>query len=663
MIQLVIFTFLFLVSNFSKAHVYPNFICSTDLQTIFENEDPILFTVNGKAVHLSEFKYIYAKTNGDKADFSEKSLNEYLQLYIDFKLQVAKGIDMGLDKNAEVIREQNQYKKQLSSTYLTDREITEKLVKEAFEWSKEDRKISHILVALSENASAEEVKEALLDITDIKNRASSDNFAELAKQQSNDTYSKEKGGDLGFFTILQLPYEMEKAMYGTALQSISPIFRTKYGFHILKVTEIRPAKGQIQLAHILARGEESVAKSKIDSIYNILKAADSFETLATSLSEDNSTKSRGGIIGWVGINKFPAEFEKAIFDLSKDGAISAPVKSSAGWHILKRIKSMKNPSYQESKGELTNKIKQNERYQIVQDSLTSKIKKEAGYYLDENMMKELIKILESDANFLQGRWNPSNELLADDRTLFSVGDKKGSIKEFALMAQRSPNERFALSPRTTEAAIKRVLEKVVAQKSLEYEEGQLDKKYPEFKSLMREYEEGILLFEVKKQLIWDKASSDEEGLKKFFDANKSKYKWKDRAKVTFYTVKSTDEKLIKSIKKFAQKNSSDAVKSNFNKENALVQTTEASYEKGKNKEIDDLKWKAGSCNQGYVKDGSSFFTKIESITPSTEKKLEEARGYVVADYQDELEKQLLKSLRESYKVEINQDVLKSLIKK
>jgi len=164
-------------------------------------------------------------------------------------------------------------------------------------------------------------------------------------------------------------------------------------------------------------------------------------------------------------------------------------------------------------------------------------------------------------------------------------------------------------------------------------------------------------------LIWDKASSDEEGLKKFFDANKSKYKWKDRAKVTFYTVKSTDEKLIKSIKKFAQKNSSDAVKSNFNKENALVQTTESSYEKGKNKEIDDLKWKAGSCNQGYVKDGSSFFTKIESITPSTEKKLEEARGYVVADYQDELEKQLLKSLRESFKVEINQDVLKSLIKK
>jgi peptidyl-prolyl cis-trans isomerase SurA len=324
---------------------------------------------------------------------------------------------------------------------------------------------------------------------------------------------------------------------------------------------------------------------------------------------------------------------------------------------------MKNPTYQEVKGELTNKIKQNERFKIVQDTLTERIKREAGYSLDATVMKELIKILEADANFLQGRWNPENNLLGDERAIFTLGDRKGTVKEFAQLAQRSPNERFSMNPRTLEGAIDRILNKLVAQKCLEFEETQLDKKYPEFKALMREYEEGILLFEVKKQLVWDKASSDEEGLKKFYDANKNKYQWKDRAKVTFYTVKSKDEKLLKAIKKAAQKGKAEQVKTTYNKENAVVQSNDGTYEKGKNKEVDEMKWKVGSVSKGYSKEDVFYFTKIESITSASNKTLEEARGYVVADYQDQLEKSLIATLRQDYKVEIKEDVLKKLIKK
>jgi peptidyl-prolyl cis-trans isomerase SurA len=398
-------------------------------------------------------------------------------------------------------------------------------------------------------------------------------------------------------------------------------------------------------------------------MYNVLKVNDVFEDLATKFSMDNSTKSRGGIIGWIGINKFPADFEKVVFDLSKDGAISAPVQTSAGWHILKRIKAMKNPTYQEVKGELTNKIKQNERFKIVQDTLTERIKREAGYNLDAAVLKDLTKILEADANFLQGRWNPENNLLADERAIFSLGDRKGTVKEFAQLAQRSPNERFSMNPRTIEGAIDRILGKLVSQKCLEFEETQLDKKYPEFKALMREYEEGILLFEVKKQLVWDKASSDEEGLKKFYESNKSKYQWKERAKATFYTVKSKDEKLLKNIKKAAVKGSAEQVKTAFNKDNAVVQTNEGTYEKGKNKEVDEMKWKAGTVSKGYSKEDVFYFTKIETVSLATAKSLEEARGYVVADYQDQLEKNLISTLRGDYKIVIDENVLKSLVKK
>jgi peptidyl-prolyl cis-trans isomerase SurA len=181
--------------------------------------------------------------------------------------------------------------------------------------------------------------------------------------------------------------------------------------------------------------------------------------------------------------------------------------------------------------------------------------------------------------------------------------------------------------------------------------------------LLREYEEGILLFEVKKQLIWDKASSDEEGLTKFYNANKGKYQWRDRAKVTTYTVRSADKKLTDKIKKSAKKLNADALKELYNKDNAILQSTEAIYEKGKNKELDDLKWKPGTVSNGYVKEGSFYFTKIESVNPATNKTLDEARGYIVADYQDELEKNLIKGLRESFKVEVKQDVFKGLIKK
>lgn len=655
---------LFLV-GFSKtlsAHYYPKngeFVSCP----LPNSDDPVLFTVNGKEVRVSEFTYIYVKHNGDKADFSEASLRDYMQLYINFKLQVAKAVDLGLDKNAEVQREQNQYKRQLSSTYLTDREITEKLVKEAFEWSKEDRRISHILFTVPETASEAETREAYEKAKRVKNQLTSDNFSDLAKQYSEDNFSKNNGGDLGFFTTLLLPYELEKAMYNTAKGQVSDIVRSKFGFHIIRVTDVRPAYGQVQLAHILVRGNDEAAKKQIDSLYNVLKTTDVFEELATKFSMDNSTKSRGGIIGWIGINKFPADFEKAVFDLSKDGAISAPVQTNAGWHILKRIKAMKNPTYQEVKGELTNKIKQNERFKIVQDTLTERIKREAGYSLDATVMKELTKILEADANFLQGRWNPENNLLGDERAIFTLGDRKGTVKEFAQLAQRSPNERFSMNPRTLEGAIDRILNKLVAQKCLEFEETQLDKKYPEFKALMREYEEGILLFEVKKQLVWDKASSDEEGLKKFYDANKNKYQWKDRARVTFYTVKSKDEKLLKAIKKAAQKGKAEQVKATYNKENAVVQSNDGTYEKGKNKEVDEMKWKVGSVSKGYSKEDVFYFTKIESITAASAKTLEEARGYVVADYQDQLEKSLIATLRQEYKVEIKEDVLQKLIKK
>ena len=207
-----------------------------------------------------------------------------------------------------------------------------------------------------------------------------------------------------------------------------------------------------------------------------------------------------------------------------------------------------------------------------------------------------------------------------------------------------------------------ILDKLITQKCLAYEETQLERKYPEFKALMREYEEGILLFEVKKQLIWDKASSDEEGLLAFYEENKSNYKWKERAKVTFYTLNTTDEKLIKKIQAKAKKKSADEVRSLFNGETEVIQYTSGIYEPGKNAEVDQLKWKKGFMSPLNEKNNMTYFTKLESVVSPTVKSLDEARGYVVADYQDYLEKELIKKLKTKFKVNVNEDILTSMIK-
>lgn len=627
-------------------------------------DDPILFKVNDKPVHVSEFKYIYNKTNGEKADYSEKSLKEYLDLYVNFKLQVAEGVAIGLNDKPEVKREQDQYKSQLASTYLTDREITEKLVQEAYERSKEDRKVSQIFIAADQNATEEVKREAFGRATKIKNELTADNFSSLAKQYSDDQYSKNNGGLLGYFTALQLPYELETAVYNTAKGGISDVIASQYGFHILRVDDVRPAYGNVKAAHILIRTKKDPARAKvlIDSLYEVLKGGGKFEELASQFSQDNATKNKGGQLGWVGINKYSQKFEDAIFGLEADGNFSKPIETESGWHIIKRHQAIKNPKYQDVKAEITNKIKKLPRFDIIQDALVADIKKEGSYQENAANKKLLLDSLNAANTFLSYKWQAPQQADFNSKVLFTIGNMNATVGEFMAIAQRAQGERFNEQPRTIEAAVERIMKKLATQKCFAYEETQLEKKYPEFKSLMREYEEGILLFEVKKQLVWDKASSDEEGLKAFYESHKDSYKWKKRANVTFYTLRTDDAKLVKQIQGKAKSKSAEAVKAMYNKEREVVQTTSGIYESGKNQELDQLKWKAGSTSKGYAKDGSSYFIKIEEIIEPSIKTLEEARGYVVADYQDNLEKELIKKLKEKFKVEINDAVLKSISK-
>ncbi len=641
------------------------------LSFAYGQKEEILFKVENDEVEVSEFKYIYEKTNQKKADYSEASINEYLELYKKFKLKVRRAKDMRLDTIPSLKKELDGYRTQLANSYLIDKEVTEKLIKEVYDRKQEDVDLSHILVNCKADTSPKDTMIAYQKIQKIyESLMAGNDFEKTAMLSSEDGTAKDNKGHIGYINAM-LPngfYPMETTAYSLAVGSISKPIRTSVGYHILKVNDKRPARGELEVAHIFIRnakaGGGAHLKAKIDSIHMAIKNGSTFESL-TKLSDDKTTADKDGYLGFFGINRYEKVFEDAAFNLKKDGEITKPFASSAGWHIIKRISKKEQKSYNRAKGELQRKIKRDSRYQLAQDAMIVRIKKESNF-------EEVPSVLEAyknslDVDFLSYKWKPSEK--PDNRFLFKLGDKNYKIADLEEFLGTSSRKRQRLgrggNMKTTAQTL---YEDYVKKECLAYEESQLEKKYPEFKFLMREYQEGILLFEATKMEVWDKASQDSIGLTTYFDKLKGrgKYMWKERAEVTFFTIQEVDSPLLDKVRKAAATKSTEEVLAKFNEPNkTVVKTRKEVFEKGKNKVLDQMEWKTGSLSNSEKsqRDKSLNFMKIEKVLAPAEKSLTEARGYIVADYQDYLEKEWIQELQRSYKIEVNEKVLKKMIKK
>jgi peptidyl-prolyl cis-trans isomerase SurA len=635
--------------------------------TYGQKADPVLFKVENQAVHVSEFDYIYNKNNGEGANYSEESLQEYLDLYTKFKLKVQRARDLQIDTIKDLQTELAGYRKQLSDSYLVDKEVSNRLVKELFERKQHDRRVSHIFVAVDTKTSDKKLAEAKEKIQEAQKLLSSGKkFGAVALEISEDNNSAIKDGDIGFYTAM-LPagfYEFENALYNTAVGSTSEIVRTPIGFHILKVTEERPARGELEVAHIMIRkpkGEvTTTGRAKIDSVYSFLSQGGEFTELAKIYSEDTKTKAKGGYLGYFGINKYEKSFEDAAFALKNNGDFTKPVETKNGIHIIKRIKKKDQSDYTKIKGRLENQISKDDRFTVAKKTLVNNIKDEMGYKENPTVLAKFTNQLTDE--FYSFKWKAPE---MQDEVLFSFGsNKETKIQEFVEYCKKNTRTRLKFKKTMPkQEAVETLYETFVSDKAMFYEEANLEKKYPEFKSLMREYEEGILLFEITKREVWDKASQDSVGLKAYFDNNRDNYVWKERAKVWKYSVQSDDKKLIEEIKKFAKKNDMKATTEKFNtSEKPVVRISEMTIEKDDNL-AKQIKWKKDKISDVIMDKGKSNFYKVIEMIPGGRKEMAESRGYIIADYQDQLENNWVQDLKEAYRVELNEKVFKSLIKK
>ena len=630
-----------------------------------------LFTVAGDKVSVSDFEYVYTKNNANnQSDFSEKSLRDYLNLYENFRLKVKEAEALQLDTIKSLKDELETYRKQLAKSYLTDREISDKLIQEAYDRSKYDVNASHILIFCDENANPADTALAFKRIMALRKKIEKGTaFEKVAKDSSEDKSARTNEGNIGWFTVFGTIYPFENAVYTLKPGELSQPVRTQFGYHLIRVNETRPSRGSMQVAHILFRlpekatpAEKDSLKKVADNVYAQLSSGKmTFDTAVYRYSDDKATRIKGGELQqWVGASlqqKYPKPFEEAAYALEKNGDFSKPVMTDFGWHIIKRLQVKTTPTFAEAKADFKKKVERDSRSQVAKDVLVNRIKRENAF--TENMQPRVELYTKIDSAIFKGNWK-ADSLLRTGKPLFTLAGKTYSVNDFADYMEKSAKKR---SDKTKEALLNEYYDGFVTAKCLEYEESMLESKKPEFKNLMKEYRDGILLFELMDRQVWTKAVKDTTGLEAFRQKNEQKYMWEERAEAAVFNT--TDQKITDAAYKLAKKNKSveDIKKLNKEGSNSRISVIEKKYTKGEYDVVDKAGWKAGLSPVTKLSDSSYQFVWVKRLVAPEPKTLKEAKGYILSDYQEYLEKSWLEELRKKYPVVVNEEVLRSLIKK
>jgi len=499
----------------------------------------------GKAnVSLGEFLYVYKKNNSTAADslYLEKNLREYIQLYSNFKLKVLDAQAKGLDTTDAYRKELETYRKQLAQPYLTEKSVTENLVKEAYTRMQTEVSASHILIMVSPDAAPKDTLEKYKKIEEIRAKALAPgaNFDELAKKYSEDPSAKQNGGSLGFFTALQMVYPFEDVAYKTPVGKVSKIIRTRFGYHILKVADKRSNQGSVKVAHIMvkfqagqSREDSIAAKEKINEIAAKIKKAESFETLAQQFSDDQGTKDKGGVLPMFSSGQMIPAFESKAFALGKVNDVSEPFQTAYGFHIIKLLEKKPLEKFEEVEQSLRDKVKRDSRSEVGETALLARLHKENKFV--ENTANFNLAVAKADTSLSSGRWtyDTANTALLN-KSIISIQDKNYTVGQFFKYVKANQQNHKSTDP----AFMMKTMFKDFGNVNLkQYEEEHLEAKYEDFRMLMREYREGILLFTLMDQKVWSKAIEDTTGLKSFFKLNNEKYRWNQRVKATVYSAK------------------------------------------------------------------------------------------------------------------------------
>ena len=619
----------------------------------------VLFTIDNHAFYTDEFIRVYNKNLDLVKDDSQKDLDKYLELFLGYKLKVEKANKLGLQNGTTYQNELKSYRNQLSKNYLNDSKVTNELVREAYDRMQQEVRASHILILVDEGASPEDTLKAYTKVLDIKKRLEAgEDFISVAQQFSEDPSVKENNGDLGYFSAFRMVYTFENAAFNTNVGQISKPFRTRFGYHIVKVVDRRVNRGEVTVAHIMIVKQNDVAqnekaKTTIDDIYKKIQQGESFETLAQQFSEDKSSAPKGGVLQRFGSGQLSSEvFENVAFGLNDKNQISAPFESQFGWHIVKLIEKHPVRLFDEMKVELEEKIRKDERSMLITNSLAKTMRAKYKVTKDVKLLAK-IKAVVTDEFYSQTWVAPEKNKELNGDILIISKDKKINSKVFLNFISSKQKSNIKTKPVTK--LVDELYEKFIDEQLMAYYNENLENEFPEFKNVMDEYRDGLLLFDLMEKEIWNRAKNDTIGLQDFFQKNSKNYQWKKRYNVDI--LSSTDKKIVEKAQKFLAKGKSlDYIKEQLNKDGKVnVMSKSGLYEEDYDVLSNFQNLSKGVTNI-IAKDQYFFVVNVTDIKPAGVKELSECKGKVISDYQQFLENNWVDELKTEFTIKINTEV-------
>ncbi len=646
------------------------FICLYLGFTVFvfsqkSNEENIL-SIDGENVSVEEFQSVYTKNLELVQDEDQKDKEKYLELFINYKLKVREAIALGLDKEPSFLKEFKSYQTQLSENHLYDQNITKELVLQAYQRTLEEVSANHILILVGENAKPADTIEAYNKIKNIWEKAKQgEDFEALARMHSEEPNAKESAGKLGYFKGFSMVYPFENAAYNTPVGEISNIVRTRFGYHIIKINDRRVVPDEVTVAHIMIALKEGVseeeAKSKILELQQKIKQGEDFGLLAKQFSEDASTARNEGKLTRFGSGRLNApSFEAAAFALENPGDVSQPIKTDFGWHLIMLHERHSKQTFEEAKEELTSKIKQNERSKIIVASVNDAIKQKYGFTENKDVLP-FFNTFVSDS-ILKRKWDYDSKLVALNDKIFSIGTTVYTYEDFAAFLKE--RQKRAFTAKEKEELLSAFYTEFQEQKLRDFFMQTLEKENKEYASVLTEYRNGLLIFDVMQKMIWEPSKTDSLGLENYFIKNKQNYKWDTRVDAVVYST--ADKNVAIKIKALLEESKTEEqIKEALNTEDYIsVISTKGIFEMGHPALPQNFKSVKGISKiyppifHTNTKTEQYNVVLVKDVLAPSFRDLDGIRGKVMSDYQNYLEEEWMKELKKKYTVKVNKKALK-----
>lgn len=637
-----------------KILVLLSFSCTGHAQT--------LFTYGTGKVSSAEFLSAYHRnvTGPDDA----KAREDYLELYTRFRLKVQEAYAMKLDTLASQRADLMGFRRQIEAPYLTDNDELERMTAEAYERSKKDIRLSHILIPFrsdyvtnpydTRTPDAQDSARAAKTAAQVKERlAKGEDFDQVARSFSADPAVKTNGADMGWITVFVLPYEIENAAYTLKDGGVSDIVRSRIGYHIIKRTGERPALGAMHVSQILLANEPNAGPAQVaangklaDSLCNAIKAGASFEDLARSFSNDRTSYQSGGTIPPVTVGQYDAAFEQAAFALTRDGEVSRPILTAFGYHILKRNTATPIQTDREKAlPDLRARVNADARRNLARTRFEQKVIVLTGL---KEVVTDKQKLWTLTDSSLFKKKEPANLGINAKSPLFKIKERTISVGDWL----KYVNAIF-LNDAETPRKLEYFYDQFRSFSAVGYYSDHLEDYNDTYKAQLNEFRDGNLLFEVMDRKIWSKASSDVNALHKHYEANKSKYAWGPSVEALMITAQDSATAAA----------TAKSLKADPGKWKDLVAMSAGTLQMDSGRyEITQIRsGNTGEVKTGYISpivvnpaDKSANTAVVIGMHPDgTPRTFEEARGIVINDYQQVLEDQWVAELKKKYPVKLN----------